>query len=95
MEQCKVDNEDVWVGDLEDIYYYLRKFTNDEFTDIVEHVVEGYLSDKDDEINDVQSELDYAEERIDNLEEELDSVQEELGEARQTISELQDELNEQ
>lgn len=95
MEQCKVKGQDVYIRDLEDIYCYLGELTNDEFTDIVEHVVEGYLSDKDDEINDVQSELEYAEERIDNLEEELDSVKEELDEARQTISELQDELNEQ
>jgi len=94
MEQCKVKGQDVYIRDLEDIYYYLREFTNDEFTDIVVRIVEGYLSDKDDEINDVQSELDYAEERIDNLEEQLDSVEEELDEANRTISELQDELNE-
>ena len=95
MEQCKVSNQDVYIKDLQDVYYYLRRLTNDDFADVVEQIVDGNLSDKDDAIYDVQSELDYAEERIDNLEEELDSVEEELDEARQTISELQDELNEQ
>ena len=95
MEQCKVKGQDVYIENLEDIYYYLRRITNDEFTDTVECVVEGYLSDKGDEIEELQSDLANAEERLDNLEEQLDSVEEELDEARQTISELQDELNEQ
>ena len=95
MEQCKVSNQDVYIKDLEDIYYYLRRLTNDDFADAVEDIIRGKLSDKDDKIYDLEIDLEEAQDEIDSLEEQLVNVEEELDEARQTISELQDELNEQ
>ena len=95
MEQCKVSNQDVYIKDLEDVYYYIRQFTNDDFADIVEQIVEGKLSDKDTELGETQIDLEEAQDEIDGLEEQLGSVEEELDEANRTISELQDELNEQ
>ena len=95
MEQCKVSNQDVYIKDLEDVYYYIRQFTNDGFADIVEQIVEGKLSDKDTELEETQIDLEEAQDEIDSLEEQLGSVEEELDEANRTISELQDELNEQ
>ena len=95
MEQCKVSNQDVYIKDLEDVYYYIRQFTNDDFADAVEQIVDGNLSDKDDAIYDLETEIGEAQDEIDSLEEQLGSVEEELDEANRTISELQDELNEQ
>ena len=95
MEQCKVAGQDVYIKDLQDVYYYLRQITNDDFADIVEQIVDGKLSDKNDEIYDLEIDLEEAQDEIDSLEEQLVNVEEELEEARQTISELQDELNEQ
>ena len=95
MEQCKVSNQDVFIKDLEDVYYYIRRLTNDDFADVVEQIVDGNLSDKDDAIYDLETEIDEAQDEIDSLEEQLVNVEEELDEANRTISELQDELNEQ
>ena len=91
MEQCKVNGRDVFIKDLEDVYYYIRRLTNDDFADVVEQIVEGKLSDKDDAIYDLETEIEEYQDENDGLETEADSLQEELGEARQTISELQDE----
>ena len=93
MEQCKVSNQDVYIKDLEDVYYYIRRLTNDDFADVVEQIVDGNLSDKDDAIYDLETEIGEAQDEIDSLEEQLGSVEEELDEANRTISELQDELN--
>ena len=30
MEQCKVNGQDVYIKDIDDIYYYLRQLTNDD-----------------------------------------------------------------
>ena len=95
MEQCKVSNQDVYIKDLEDVYYYIRQFTNDGFADVVEQIVDGNLSDKDTELEGTQIDLEEAQDEIDSLEEQLVNVKEELDEANRTISELQDELNEQ
>ena len=95
MEQCNVAGQDVYIKDLQDVYYYLRRITNDDFADIVEQIVDGKLSDKDDAIYDLETEIGEAQDEIDSLEEQLGSVEEELDEANRTISELQDELNEQ
>lgn len=94
MEQCKVSNQDVYIKDLEDVYDYIRKFVNDDFADVVEQIVEGKLSDKDDAIYDLEVELEEYQDEINGLETEADSLQEELDEARETISELQEVINE-
>ena len=95
MEQCRVAGQDVYIKDLQDVYYYLRRITNDDFADIVEQIVEGKLSDKDTELEETQIDLEEAQDEIDSLEEQLGSVEEELDEANRTISELQDEQYEQ
>ena len=94
MEQCKVNGQDVYIRDVDDIYYYIRRLTNDGFADIVEQIVDGNLSDKDDKIYDLGVELEEAQDEIEGLEVEADSLQEELDEARETIRELQEIINE-
>ena len=94
MEQCKVNGQDVYIRDVDDIYYYLRRLTNDDFTDIVENIIDSKLSDKDDAIYDLEVELEEYQDEINGLETEADSLQEELDEARETISELQEVINE-
>ena len=78
MEQCEVNGQYVYTRDIDDIYYYLRQLTNDDLTDIVESIIDGKLSEKDDKIHWVEA----------------DSLQEELEKARETISELQEVINE-
>lgn len=94
MERCKVAGQYVYIKDLQDVYYYLRRITNDDFADIVEQIVDGKLSDKDDAIYDLETEIGEAQDEIEGLEVEADSLQEELEEARETISELQEVINE-
>lgn len=94
MKQCKVNGQDVYIRDVDDIYYYLRQLTNDDLTDIVESIIDSKLSEKDDKIHWLEIDLEEAQDEIEGLEVEADSMQEELNEARETVQELQDELNE-
>ena len=75
MEQCKVSNQDVYIKDLEDVYYYIRRLTNDDFADVVEQIVDGNLSDKDDAIYDLETEIDEAQDEIDSLEYEISNLE--------------------
>ena len=75
MEQCKVSNQDVYIKDLEDVYYYIRQFTNDDFADAVEDIIRGKLSDKDDKIYDLGVELEEAQDEIDSLEYEISNLE--------------------
>ena len=94
MEQCKVNGQDVYIRDVDDIYYYLRQLTNDDLTDIVESIIDGKLSEKDDKIHWLEIDLEEAQDEIEGLEVEAYSLQEELEKARETISELQEVINE-
>ena len=91
MEQCKVSNQDVYIKDLEDVYYYIRQFTNDGFADIVEQIVDGKLSDKNDEIYDLEIDLEEAQDEIDSLEYEISNLE---CQVRDLESELTDKDNE-
>ena len=57
MEQCRVAGQDVYIKDLQDVYYYLRRITNDGFAYVVEQIVDGNLSDKYDKIYDLEGEV--------------------------------------
>ena len=98
MEQCEVNGQYVYIRDIDDIYYYLRKLTNDDFTDIVVDtvvdIIDGKLSEKDDKIHWLEIDLEEAQDEIEGLEVEAYSLQEELEKARETISELQEVINE-
>ena len=91
MEQCKVNGQDVFIKDLEDVIYYLRQLTNDDFAEIVEGIVEGKLSDKDDKIYDLEVELEEAQDEIDGLEDEISNLE---CQVRDLESELTDKANE-
>ena len=67
MEQCKVNGQDVYISDVDDIYYYLRKLTNDDLTDIVVDIIDGKLSEKDDKISELEDEIECLEEQLSNL----------------------------
>ena len=89
MEQCKVSNQDVYIKDLEDVYYYIRQFTNDDFADAVEDIIRGKLSDKDDAIYDLETELDEAlEYEISNLECQVRDLESELTDKDNEIEDL-------
>ena len=89
MEQCKVSNQDVYIKDLEDVYYYIRQFTNDDFADIVEDIIRGKLSDKDDKIYDLETGLDEAlEYEISNLECQVRDLESELTDKDNEIEDL-------
>ena len=94
MEQCEVNGQYVYIRDVDDIYYYLRKLTNDDFTDIVVDIIDSKLSDKDDKIHWLEIDLEEAQDKIEGLEVEADSLQEKLEKARETIQELQEVINE-
>ena len=94
MEQCEVNGQYVYIRDIDDIYYYLRQLTNDDFTDIVVDIIDGKLSEKDDKIHWLEIDLEEAQDEIEGLEVEADSLQEELEKARETIQELRENLAE-
>jgi hypothetical protein len=85
MEQCKVNNNDCTIIDIDDIYGYIRKYMGNDFASIAETMIGDKILRLESCIDDAHAELNECDERIAELEDSLEY-------AENTIDELQDKL---
>ena len=85
MEQCKVNNKEVWVVNLDDVYDIIRDCMGDDFAYIVNKMTKN-------KVDVLTEENEYLEEELSQTQDSLEDAEDEINSLECQIRDLEDEL---